>query len=100
VNSKVLENFNITKVTPDPEGGQIMKDSDGNPTGILTDNARALVVLPPPTEMDKVTYLKAALKYIVRFGLTTVVDMGNDYSVIQIFKQLVDNGEVPIRISA
>jgi len=53
VNSKVLEKFNITKATPDPEGGQIFRNSNGDPTGILADKARALVVTPSPTEIEK-----------------------------------------------
>jgi len=53
VNSAVLAKFNITAATPDPEGGNIFRDADGNPTGILTDNARGLVVAPTPTEEEK-----------------------------------------------
>ncbi|CAN5827821.1 hypothetical protein BH11PSE1_BH11PSE1_05280 [soil metagenome] len=51
VNSKMLALAGITRDTPDPAGGQILRDAKGEPTGMLVDNAKALVTskVPPPS---------------------------------------------------
>ena len=56
VNSKALELAGITKDTPDPQGGQIDRDENGEPTGVLRENARNLVtpLIPETTDEQKV----------------------------------------------
>ena len=56
VNSKALEMAGITKDTPDPQGGQIDRDENGEPTGVLRESARNLVtpLIPETTEEQKV----------------------------------------------
>lgn len=79
VNSRALELAGITRDTPDPPGGQIDRDESGEPTGILRENARNLV-LPfiPETTLEQKADLVAALGQLLLFqGITAICDMGN-----------------------
>ena len=62
VNSAALEAAGIDAATQDPEGGRILRRPDGSPSGILVDNAKALVgrVIPPPTAADLERWLTEA----------------------------------------
>jgi predicted amidohydrolase YtcJ len=75
VNSLALKLAGVTRDTPDPEGGVIVRDAQtGEPTGILKDAAQGLVarVIPRPTEAEMTEALRVALKEAARVGLTTV----------------------------
>lgn len=102
VNSKALELAGITSATKDPEGGRIHRDKNGNPTGVLIDNAMELIekVVPELTDDEIEQRIKLALEECVKLGLTEVHDMGVDLQVINIYKKLIDRGECPIRIYA
>ncbi len=77
VNSAALKIAGINRDTPDPEGGQILRDSNGEPTGILKDTAMKLVanLIPPPTEEEYYDALLAAQKKALRNGITSVHDI-------------------------
>src|SRR5208283_3384954 len=77
-NSLALKLANLTKETPDPAGGVIVRDpKSGEPTGILKDEAQELVakVIPRPSELEMEEALRAALKEAARVGLTSVHDI-------------------------
>ncbi len=77
-NSLALKLAGITKDTPDPEGGVIVRDpKSGEPTGVLKDAAQDLVtrVIPNPSEEEVIEALHAGLKEAARVGVTTVDDM-------------------------
>ena len=63
VNKKALEIAGITRQVQDPEGGKIIRDVSGNPTGVFVDNAMALVskFLPPPTVKESEEAIKLAV---------------------------------------
>jgi predicted amidohydrolase YtcJ len=80
-NSLALELAGVTKDTPAPVGGVIVRDpKSGEPTGILKDEAQELVakVIPRPTESEMEEALRAALKEAARVGLTSVHDITVD----------------------
>jgi hypothetical protein len=75
VNSRALAIAGITKDTPDPKNGVIVKDpKTGEPTGVLKESAQALVrrVLPQPSRDDQRAALRAAIAEALKFGLTSV----------------------------
>jgi hypothetical protein len=77
-NSLALSLAGVTKNTPDPPGGVIVRDpKSGEPTGILKDEAQELVLkaIPRPTESEMEEALRAALKEAARVGLTSVHDI-------------------------
>ena len=82
VNSYVLDMAGITKDTPDPKGGKIGRDENGEPDGLLYENARflALDLMPDQTEEKMVDDFIALGELLLSQGLTTVSDMGeNDF---------------------
>jgi len=78
VNSVTLKLAGITASTPDPEGGVIVRNADGTPTGILKDGALDLVtkIMPPPSDADMDEALEKATDYALQHGVTQVHDMG------------------------
>ncbi|MBB6448754.1 hypothetical protein HNR44_000703 [Geomicrobium halophilum] len=77
VNSVALEMVGITKETPNPEGGQIDKDANGEPTGILRENARDLVhdVMPVPTLEESADSLAALSPKLLGHGITAITEL-------------------------
>jgi predicted amidohydrolase YtcJ len=100
-NSKAMEIAGVTRDTPDPDGGQILRDADGNPTGVFVDNAMALVrgnIPPAPLEEQKFA-LMTAMKSLATYGLTAVHDAGVSSSTVAAYKQLLEDGPLPIRVN-
>jgi len=102
VNSYVLRISGITKETLDPPGGVIIKDpGTGEPTGILHEKAMDLIKWPQLSEresheMDK-RAVKLAVKEAARFGVTSVHNLDGK---IGVFKELLDEGELTVRVYA
>lgn len=101
VNSKALELADITRNTPNPQGGEIERDENGEPTGVLKENARNLLapLLPLDSQDQKVQNLLDLGDLLISQGVTTICDMGNldpsdnipiyEKAVAQGFKQRV-----------
>lgn len=79
VNSQALELAGITRDTPDPQGGEIERDEHGEPTGVLKENARDLVLpfMPPETKESTVASLIDLGNLLTSQGIVAVTDMGN-----------------------
>src|SRR5580765_3555071 len=78
LNSRALQLAGITKDTPDPTGGRIERDANGNPSGVLVDKAMDLAnkVIPAPSVAERRAALSAALAKLTAVGLTSVGDAG------------------------
>lgn len=78
LNEVALQQAGITADTPDPVGGKIVRDADGNPTGLLLETATDLAdaALPAPTGEDLVRTLRMGAYDLAKHGITTVHDMG------------------------
>jgi predicted amidohydrolase YtcJ len=78
VNSKALEIAQITKETLDPPGGKIIRDTNGNPTGVLIDNAMELMFehVPKNSEAYLKSKLDAAGQHLLSMGITSAHDAG------------------------
>lgn len=100
VNQMALDIARITKSTPDPDGGKIIRDVEGNPTGVLIDNAVDLVdsVMPVPSEIERTEGIEKAVRECLKVGLTEVHDMGVDLEMIGIYKKLIQEKKFPFRI--
>lgn len=100
-NSRALALANITRDTPDVDGGTIVRDADGHPTGVLKDNAMPLVAsaIPPLTDAEWDVALQDAMRYVASHGVTSVHNMGfwEEYAV---FKRAHDAGTLSTRIYA
>jgi predicted amidohydrolase YtcJ len=77
VNSKALELAGITKDTPDPQGGKIDRDINGEPTGILRENAKELVqrVIPAKSLEENAASLAQLSPMLLAHGITAITDL-------------------------
>ncbi|MBV8051372.1 MAG: amidohydrolase [Acidobacteriaceae bacterium] len=100
VNSRILLLAKITRSTPDPEGGRILRDTGGEPTGMLIDKAQNLLraVTPKPSHVDQERRIRVALRQFSKWGLTSVHDAGVGLETISIYKDLLQRGELPVRV--
>ncbi|MGM0530105.1 MAG: amidohydrolase [Bacteroidota bacterium] len=100
VNSEALERAGITSGT-EVEGGKIYTEN-GEPTGLLVDNATSLVsdIIPEPTKQEKVSALKKGAGNCFGAGLTSVADAGLDYESIHLMDSLQQSGELKMQTYA
>lgn len=100
-NSQALKLAGVDKSTAEVEGGEIVRDAAGVPTGVLKDAAMNYVyrVIPPFTFAEKMEYLQAATDYAASLGVTSVQDMsaGTDVGVYQ---ELLRQGKLKTRVYA
>ena len=89
-NSLALQAAGITRETPDPEGGEILRDAEGNPTGLLRGAAADLVeeVIPPPSHEQRKAEALRALEEARRWGVTSLHDNVADFETLELFKEL------------
>ncbi len=101
-NSKAMELANINKDTPDPQGGKIIRDENGEATGIFIDNAKDHVTkaIPEPTYEERKLALEEGLGKLAREGLTSVHDAGISAEDWELYKNFADEGKMITRIYA
>jgi predicted amidohydrolase YtcJ len=100
VSSEALRLAGITRATPDPAGGSIRRDADGEPTGILVDNAVDLVlaVVPEPSADEIRRRVLAATAACLAAGLTGVHEAGVSWERVTLYRELAASGELGLRI--
>lgn len=101
-NSVALRLAGVTAQTPDPPGGRIVRDAQGNPTGALKDAATDYIykVIPPLSHDQRMKVVKRALAYAASVGVTSVQHMDAGYADIAVYDQLLQRGELTLRIYA
>ena len=100
-NSLALQIAGVTTATADVEGGTIVRDAAGNPTGIMKDNASNIVDRvepPPPAELND-RALDAAMRYVAARGVTSVHNMGT-FDDLATFERAHRDGRLITRIYA
>lgn len=99
-NSLALKLAGVTRETPDPPGGTIVRDASGEPTGVLKDAAMSYVekVIPNPSEEEIAEAIRAAMRYAAENGVTSVQDMSASPDVFAIYQKLLASGELTVRI--
>lgn len=108
VNGAALAALGISAATPDPEGGEFVRDESGHPTGMLRetaqDLARAAVAQwqgsrpPDEVEAELREQLALAAANAVENGITEFHDMGATFETIDFFKRMADEGALPLRL--
>lgn len=99
-NTLVLQKAGITKATPDPPGGSIVRDPrTGEPTGILKDEAMGLVwgLVPAATDTERIEAAELALDEARKYGLTSIQDISSSEDV-RVYKRLQEQGKLTARI--
>lgn len=98
-NSAALRLAGVTRDTPDPDGGQIVRDEHGEPTGILRENAGALLTDALAAEPEDLAgQLRIAQAQMLALGLTSVTDIDGE-DVRAAYQSLHDAGELHLRVA-
>lgn len=100
-NSKAMALAGITRETPDPPNGAIVRDPQtGEATGALKEAAEELVakVVPEPTRADKLLALRAGMKWANEHGITRVHSAGGDFEVLDLFNEMRHRGDLNVRM--
>lgn len=101
-NRLAFERAGITAGTPSPEGGEIRRDKNGNPTGILTNTAVRLLeaAIPPPTTEQLEAYILEGLEAMAGAGYVCVHEAGAGAREMTAFATLEAEGRLPLRVYA
>ncbi len=100
-NSAALRAAGVTRATPDVAGGTIVRHPNGEPTGVLKDNATALVerAVPAPPAEQQDRALDAAMRFVAEQGVTSVHNMGS-WEELAVFERAHRAGRLATRIYA
>ena len=99
-NARAMEMAGITRDTPDPEGGEIIRDARGNAIGVFSERAAGLLggasaAARPP---DPRRQAELAVEEALSKGITSFQDAGSSFDTVDMLKQMVDEGALGIRV--
>lgn len=100
-NSKALALAGITRETPNPPNGIIVRDPQtGEATGALKEAAQDLVakVIPKPTRAEKLLALRAGMKWANEHGITRVHSAGGDFEILDLYDEMRHRGDLRVRM--
>ncbi len=99
-NARAMEMSNISRDTPDPPGGEIVRDGDGNPIGAFRETAQRL--LAPASEnaapADPRRMAELAATEVLSKGVTSFQDAGSSFGTVDLLKTMVDEGALDVRL--
>jgi hypothetical protein len=108
VNQKALEESGITRATKDPEGGEILRDANGDATGLLNEKAQGLTRkayneylakrTPAEREADDRLEVTLAANECLQKGITSFQDAGSSFATVNLLKKMAEAGELPLRL--
>lgn len=101
-NAKAMELAGITSATPNPAGGEILKDANGNPTGLLRERASGLAgdvySRWQESHQDLRKIIELATTECLSKGITTFEDAGSPPAVADVFRAMAASGELRLRL--
>jgi hypothetical protein len=107
-NAKAMEMGGITKATPDPDGGEIVRDQAGNPIGAFRETAQGLVTqamrdylhgrTSDQKQADQEKAFDLAVQECLSKGITSFHDASSSFETIDFFKRMVDEGKMGVRL--
>lgn len=99
-NARAMALMGINIETKGPPGGEIIRDEDGQATGVFIDRAQGLIRPPNPTEADLQQAIRLATEECLRKGITFFDDAGADLETIALYQALARKGQLGLRIYA
>jgi predicted amidohydrolase YtcJ len=98
-NAKAMQLAGVTKATADPTGGRIIRDANGEPTGVFVDNAQRLIdrVVPAETPAETREGVRLAMRQMNQYGLTGMHDAGAGCGTIRLYEQMAKAHELTAR---
>ena len=105
-NAKAMQVSDITPGTPNPPGGDFLKDANGNPTGLFRETASGLIRRgagePPRTPQEEAAraerILELASQEVLSKGITSFQDAGSGFDDVDLMKKLIDDGRINVRL--
>lgn len=105
-NAKAMELSGITAATKDPEGGDLIRDANGKPTGLLRERASGLIrrnagapkLTPAEQAARDRQVLELAATEVLGKGVTSFQDAGSSFSDVDLMKTMVDEGKMGVRL--
>jgi predicted amidohydrolase YtcJ len=101
-NGKAMQVSGLTRKTPNPEGGEVLKDASGEPTGLLREKASDLIKEPALNAADQLArdrkILELADREALSKGVTSFQDAGSSFGTIDLMKRMVDEGAMGVRL--
>ena len=99
-NSAAFKLANITKDTPNPQGGEIVRDANGEPAGVVKETAQSLIdkVIPPPSSQMVSKGLTLALDEAKKYGLTSIQG-GIDADAMPVYEKLLAENKLMARVA-
>jgi predicted amidohydrolase YtcJ len=102
VNAKAMSVSGLTRMTKSPDGGEILKDATGDPTGLLRETAESLIREPPATPAAREARARKVLELADREalskGITSFQDAGSSFETIDLMRTMVDEGALGVRL--
>lgn len=110
VNGKAMERLGVTKMTPDPSGGRIIRSAGGDPAGVFLETAAHTIEKavdedkgkrnPAEIEEERRRAIDLAVNECLSKGVTSFQDAGATFEEIDVFKKLAEEGKLGIRLWA
>jgi len=99
-NARAMEMAGITRDTPDPPGGQIVRDERGEPIGVFRETASGLLapVYRQAKRPDPRRQAELANREVLSKGITSLQDAGSSFATVDLFKAMVDDGSLGVRL--
>lgn len=107
-NAKAMELAGITKTTKNPDGGEILRDKQGNATGLFRETASGLIgaarakdrasMDAAAIEAETRKFIELANQEAVRKGITSWQDAGSSFKTVDVFKRVADAGQMTVRL--
>ncbi len=101
-NTKAMSMAGVSRATTDPTGGRLLRDAAGVPNGVFVDQAMRLITsaIPPPSKALRKRRLARGLKACAEAGLTSVHDAGITLDTVALYKELLAERALPVRVYA
>ena len=107
-NAEALRQAGVDKNTPDPAGGEILRDRHGDPTGLMNEGAQELIehaldasrAQRPASEAEAELrqQIKLAERECLSKGITTFEDAGSSFATVDLFRNMAEQGELGLRL--
>ena len=107
-NARAMELGGVTKSTPNPAGGEIVRDSQGNPIGAFIETAQGYIGralagdqmkrTPAETQAQEERAIQLAVQECLSKGITSFHDAGASFKTIDLYKTLADQGKLGMRL--
>jgi len=101
VNSRALALAGVDRATPDPAGGEVVRDAAGEATGLLKDNAQGLVgaVIPEPTQEQLDAAYADMATYLLANGITSFLDAASGEDGLKAYTDLISRGLIKQQVT-